>query len=184
METEKRIWHGLAWQSEERFDLSETDDGYVAAGDIAGETEAGQLFVINYTVTLSPDWDIENVVVQDARAGRSLELVHKLGRWYDGRGILLPEFDGIEYVDISLTPFTNSLPIKTLELASPEPEEIEVIYIDAAMLAMSRATQFYAKTGDNSYLFETRDDAPFTAKIDVDESGLVTQYHGLFEVDA
>lgn len=184
METEKRIWHGLAWHSEERFSLSETEDGYVAAGDLAGETEQGQLFVINYTVALSPDWDIENVIVQDVRAGRNLELVHKLGRWYDARGILLPEFDGIEYVDISLTPFTNSLPIKSLDLADAEPQETEVIYIDATSLAMHRATQVYTKTGDNRYQFETRDGAAFTARIDVDEAGLVTQYEGLFEVDA
>lgn len=184
MESQKRIWHGLAWHSEERFSIESYDDGYIAAGDLAGETDQGQLFVLNYSITLSPDWDIVNVLVQDARVGRSIELVHKLGRWYDANGVLLPEYDGVECVDISLTPFTNTLPIKTLDLADAEPEELDVIYIDAPQLATHRSTQIYTKVGDHTYQFETRDDPDFTAKIHVDDDGLVTNYEGLFEVDA
>jgi len=51
---------------------------------------------------------------------------------YDGR--LVPELEGCMDVDISVTPFTNTLPIQKLGLAPTESPEVSVAYVEGTEL--------------------------------------------------
>jgi uncharacterized protein len=175
----RMVWHALEWQSEERFEIT-FDEAFIrATGVLAGETEEGELFALSYDVIMSPEWRVEYVSIQDDRTGRNLKLNHEKNHWFDGAGKHLSQFDGLEYIDLTLTPFTNTLPIMAEEFLGHEPHEIEVLYIDLPAFQMSRVEQTYTKLGIGSYLFE--DKTGFKANIDVDTTGLVLHYQGLFE---
>ena len=91
--------------------------------------------------------------------------------------------DGCEYVDISDTPFTNTLPIRRLGLASGESAVISVAYFDGAELQpwpeLQRYTCLQQDSDGGLYRFESLDGG-FTADLPVDADGLVFDYPGLF----
>ncbi|MFP3675094.1 putative glycolipid-binding domain-containing protein, partial [Bacillus sp. SIMBA_031] len=87
---------------------------------------------------------------------------------------------GFKYIDISLTPFTNTLPIHHLKLQENNPQEIDVIYIDVLNHHIKPAQQRYTRTAANKYLYENIQ-TYFKAEILVDENGLVVTYPDLFE---
>ena len=82
-------------------------------------------------------------------------------------------------IDIAVTPFTNTLPIRRLNLEVGEAAEIDVVYVTVPDLTLSPAPQRYTRLDDRIYRFESLDSG-YTADITVDDHGLVTDYPGLF----
>jgi len=174
----KITWHGQAWQSEEQCEISSSEAGIEVRGSIQGTSEDGQDFEINYTLELSPEWQIQHVVVRDAKdEGNELDLQYENGQWFAVDGWHLGNFDHVEYVDITLTPLTNTLPIRHLEFAEGEPQSISVLYIDLPSFKVRKVDQYYTKIGKNTYRFQQDD---FTADIVVDDEGFVVVYPNLF----
>ena len=94
-------------------------------------------------------------------------------------GIPAREFAGCIDVDISLTPFTNSLPINRLRWLGNEPAEIQVLFVDVLDQSATVARQCYTKLSDSQFKFETVPN-DFEALLTVDASGFVLDYPGLF----
>jgi hypothetical protein len=92
--------------------------------------------------------------------------------------------EGCEYVDISETPFTSTLPIRRLGLAPGERADIRGAYFDGGELLPWPEPQRYTclekdyRCGLYRYL---NLDGGFTADLPVDADGLVADYPGLFE---
>ena len=86
-------------------------------------------------------------------------------------------------MDISETPFTNTLAIRRLGLAPGGSAEITVAYFDGADLQPWPEPQCYTRleTGDGggTYRFVSLDGG-YTANLPVDLDGLVLDYPGLF----
>ncbi len=87
-------------------------------------------------------------------------------------------------VDISATPFTNTLPIRRIQWQVGQSEEFRMVYILVPDLKVSVMRQRYtclAKTDQGAtFRYENVDD-DFKADITVDSDGLVVHYPGLFE---
>ncbi|HSE61759.1 MAG TPA: putative glycolipid-binding domain-containing protein [Candidatus Saccharimonadales bacterium] len=180
--TRKIIWQALAWQGEERFEIIFDESFIRASGNLAGETEEGEVYALAYTIILSPEWRIETATIQNDRTGKNLQLTHQKNHWFDGAGKHLAEFDGLEYIDISLTPFTNTLPIKCEDFTSePGRHKVSTIYIDLPSFDLYATNQFYTKLGPFTFAYEDEETPDFNAAIQVDEDGLVTDYQCLFE---
>jgi uncharacterized protein len=83
-------------------------------------------------------------------------------------------------IDISITPFTNTLPIRRLNLQSGQSQEILAVYIHLPDMAITTDRQRYTciEAGQR-YLYESVDSG-FTREIEVDAHGLVTSYPSLF----
>ncbi|RVU01734.1 hypothetical protein EOD41_07175 [Mucilaginibacter limnophilus] len=101
------------------------------------------------------------------------------GNWTN-KGIQYPLYCECAAVDISVTPFTNTLAVKSLELKAGESKTITVLYIDVVEHQTSVQTQTYTRLNENTYRFETADKS-FTADIIFDDEGLVVNYPQLFE---
>ena len=92
--------------------------------------------------------------------------------------------DGCEYVDVSETPFTNTLPIRRLDLAPGESADVSVAYFDGSELQPWPEPQRYTclEKNDRGGLYRYLNlDSGFTADLPVDADGLVTDYPGLFK---
>ena len=93
----------------------------------------------------------------------------------------MPGLDGAIDVDISATPFTNTLPIRRLQLAPGDSAEIRTAYIHLPDLEIVRDPQRYTCLEPlRRYRYESLD-SDFVREIEVDADGLVVTYPGLFK---
>lgn len=95
-------------------------------------------------------------------------------------GVVNSKFNNFKFIDISLTPFTNTLPINYLNISENNSQKIDVLYIDVLKHQIRPVQQQYTRTAVNKYLYENIE-SDFKAEISVDEMGLVTSYPELFE---
>ena len=168
----------------EHLRLVTSDGGVVANGLVIG-LEAGRPFRIGYEIHCDERWQVREVRVATPNSERPvLELLADgEGHWKRGGGEPVPELDGCIDVDISATPFTNTLPIRRLALEPGESEELTVTYIRVPELLVGPERQRYgcleAKADGGLYRFEALPSG-FTAELPVDVEGLVLDYPGLF----
>jgi len=162
-----------------------TSDGAVVANGLVIGLEAGRPFRIGYEVRCDSLWRVREVRAAAPDLGRPvLELLADgKGHWKRGGGKPVPELDGCIDVDISATPFTNTLPIRRLGLKSGESQELTVAYILVPELLVGAERQSYrcleAQADGGLYRFEALPSG-FTAELPVDAEGLVIDYPGLF----
>jgi hypothetical protein len=162
-----------------------TSDGSVVANGLVIGLEAGRPFRIGYEIRCDERWRVREVRVAAPDSERPvLELLADgEGRWRGGGGELLPELDGCIDVDISATPFTNTLPIRRLGLELGESEDLRVAYIRVPELLVGPERQRYgcleAQADGGLYRFEALPSG-FTAELPVDADGFVLDYPGLF----
>ena len=91
-----------------------------------------------------------------------------------------PDLAGAFDVDLSATPFTNTLPIRRLGLAAGQAETIHVVYVRFPDLEVTINRQRYTCLEPRRrYRYESVD-SDFTREIEVDPDGLVVTYPGLF----
>jgi hypothetical protein len=107
--------------------------------------EAGRPFRIGYEVRCDGRWRVREVRAAAPGSGRPvLELLSDgEGRWKRRDGEPVPELDGCIDVDISATPFTNTLPIRRLGLEPGESEELAVTYVRVPELLAGPKRQRY-----------------------------------------
>jgi hypothetical protein len=168
----------------EHLRLVTSDSGVVATGLVIG-LEAGRPFRIGYEVRCDGLWRVREVRAAAPDSERPvLELLADgEGGWKRRGGEPVPELDGCIDVDISATPFTNTLPIRRLGLEPGQSEELTVTYVRVPELLVGPERQGYRSLEERRsgglYRFEALPSG-FTAELPVDADGLVLDYPGLF----
>jgi hypothetical protein len=152
----------------------------LADGAILG-LSGGAPFRARYTVQCDPQWRVRAVRIDMLDAlNRRLDLyADGAGHWTDDAGAELPGLAGCFDIDISATPFTNTLPIRRLALDLGAAADITVVYIDLPALTAQPAMQRYTRLAEDRYRFEARGNR-FTADLPIDADSLVLDYPGLF----
>ena len=83
-------------------------------------------------------------------------------------------------IDISGTPFTNTLPIRrNRDWVIGEPRRFNMAWVPLDTLEPFQDGQIYTPLGDNRWRYQAADGS-FEAEILVDDDGLVVDYPGLF----
>lgn len=100
---------------------------------------------------------------------------HNENGWRDSDGHTMPLFADCREVDLNLTPFTNTIPIRRLYPAVNTAVDITVMYFDLLAWTIKPVPQRYAYQGLNKYFFESFDTG-FTSTITVDDHGIVIDY--------
>ncbi len=181
-----RSWRWMTQEGRgvEYLALTATGDGCVAQGVVvgpdAGPLYTGALFGCSYTIGCDARWRVRQVDVRVAGGAHLILRADGQGRWRGHDGAPLPLLDGCIDVDLTCTPFTNTLPIRRLDDALCERQEITVAYITLPEASVMPSRQAYTKLGANRYLFESISN-PFRAEIDTDTDGFVLHYPGLFD---
>jgi hypothetical protein len=178
------MWSPWEGPGLEHLRLLTSDGGVVANGMVIG-LEAGLPFRIGYEVHCDERWRVREVRAAAPDSGRPvLELLTDgEGHWKRGGGEPIPELDGCIDIDISATPFTNTLPIRRLGLMPGESTDVDVAYIRVPELLVGPERQRYGcleeQTDGGLYRFEALPSG-FNAELPVDAEGLVIDYPGLF----
>ncbi|GAT73858.1 hypothetical protein MHM582_2353 [Microbacterium sp. HM58-2] len=166
-------WRGEDPRSEEVLVVDERCEGGIAAH--SSVTREGTVY--GYRVRLTPRWIFSELAVHDDR-GRSLALRRsESGAWTAG-GHDRPDLAAAVDIDLSFSPFTNTLPVRRLGLGIGESRDIVTAYVTPALDVLPDP-QRYTRTGERHYLYESRD-SDFRREILVDADGLVVDYPGLF----
>jgi uncharacterized protein len=138
---------------------------------------------VHYRIECDADWRTRTVSIEQRlgleRSALSLS-VDSDSKWSDHRSGPIDTLTGCLDVDLELSPITNTLPIKRLNLAVSQSEEIAAAWIRFPSLEMVYARQSYERLSDRTYRYRSLASG-FTAEIDVDETGLTVRYEGIWE---
>ncbi len=145
-------------------------------------------FRCRYELEAAPDWRFRKLTIS-ATGGepgppRRLELARDPDGGWQVDGQAAAELEGCDEVDIQVTPFTNTLPIRRLGLGKDESAELRVAYVPVPGLALHPMSQRYTcleplSEAGGRYLYESLESG-FRAELPVDADGLVTDYPELF----
>lgn len=177
------MWSQIATPGLEHFRLEVRAEGIVADGVVLG-VEKDLAFRLCYEIRCDSQWRVRRVGVNIVSDGRTLNLTSDgEGRWFDDLGGTVPVLDGCSDVDITATPFTNTLPIRRLALKRGESADIKVAYVTIPELQLMPDEQRYTCVDVDEtcgrYVFE-QTGTGFTAALRVDTDGLVEEYPELF----
>jgi hypothetical protein len=157
--------------------LHERPDSIIA--DSTLERKRGVL-VARYRIFCDVSWLTRKAEIY-LGDGRRLELESDgTGNWSLNKRPA-PHLKGAIDVDITATPFTNTLPIRRLNLKRGQQQDILVAYIRLPDLAVTADPQRYTCIEPRrTYRFESSNGA-FVRDIQVDDNCLIVDYLGLFE---
>ena len=86
-----------------------------------------------------------------------------------------PEVAGCIDIDLNFSPVTNTLPIRRLELKVGEAAPVRAAWVRFPSFALEPLEQSYERLDTNTYRY-TSAGGRFTARVGVDDHGLVTDY--------
>ena len=173
-------WQDWSGKGIEHLVLNEDSDEIVAEAAIIGTVD-DELFGARYRILCDGEWRVSELEVSQIGEDEWIELSHDgAGNWVNASQNPIEELKGATDVDISVTPFTNTIPIRRLKLNRGEAREILVVYVQLPGLKLSTDRQRYTCLEPNKlYRYESLD-SEFTRDIEVDADGLVVTYPGLF----
>jgi hypothetical protein len=180
---DKRIvarWQEWSGQGIEHTVISCAQASNTAEGVVIGGAPT-EPFAVRYQIRCDGSWTLNYASIEIIGEQRRVELVSNgRGKWTDASGNALPDLDGAIDIDISVTPFTNTLPIRRLGLAQGHSAEIRTAYVHLPDLLIVGDPQRYTCLEPlRRYRYESLD-SDFVREIDVDANGLVVTYPGLF----
>jgi hypothetical protein len=165
----------------------EFEGGLHADGTVVGIGEnegTAAPFRIRYRVACDGTGTVRQVEIDPLGVGDGMELGHDGNGNWTKNGKPAPELDGCRDVDISATPFTNTIPIRRLGLKSGESETISVVYLAVPAMTTTAAEQRYTcleplDSDGGVFRYESLESG-FTADLPVDSDGVVLDYPGVF----
>ena len=172
------IWEGTDWKSMECMEWNTRTSGTIVNSQLMGVLD-GEPFHYKYRIETDDQWRTEYFLVHDLlNTHNKLELrSDKNGTWFDNDKEM-PDLKGCYDIDISLTPFTNTLPIRRMALLKGVKNTIQVLYIKLPVFEVSKVMQHYTMLSENCYVYEGvfRN---FIAELPVDDHKMVIDYPGL-----
>lgn len=154
--------------------LWRAENGYSLRGAVVGAMGESSL-AARYGVACSADWSTREVWVEVTSPPVIREIrisVDEAARWtIDGKE--RPDLENLSDVDIQITPATNTLPIRRLQLEVGEEREVTAAWIQFPHLTVSPLRQSYRRLGENRYEYRSRD---FRAELEFSQAGLIEKY--------
>jgi uncharacterized protein len=181
------MWALVEEPGMEHLRLTRDDGQIVADGVIVGVTE-NQPFRVHYKIRCDAEWRVREADIRllDG-AGQNIKLnADGEGHWTDGSGNPVLSLNGCLEVDISATPFTNTLAIRRTRLQPGESADLVAAFIAVPEMAVTPSRQRYTclELRSDGGLYKYEDEGlfqGFTADLSVDADGLVVKYPELFK---
>ena len=161
-------------------------DGVILADSIIVGVSNRMPFRLQYEITCDSNWNVKELsLTLLSNNPKSVKIrADGQGRWSTFTGDPVPSLEGCIDVDISATPFTNTLPIRRLELKPGQSAELLVAYVLIPEIELMTYKQRYTclelNAHDGLYKYENME-SDFKADLPIDSDGLVMDYPGLFK---
>ena len=133
-----------------------------------------------YDIRCADDWAAQTIEIAQTFDGsmRCLRMARAGSSWLID-GAPDPRLASCQEVDIGLTPSTNALAIRRLDLAVAEAGEITTAWMKLPALTVEPSHQRYERLAEHEYRY-TNLDSGFTAIVTVDELALPVSYEGVW----
>ena len=177
------LWEPCGDPGLEHLRLHMGASGLLADGIIIRQRPAQAPFRLRYRIECDEAMRLRRTQIAiDSPVERSIDLrADGRGAWSDAEGATIEAVSGCIDLDIAATPFTNTLPIRRLSLKPGASAEIDVVYVTIPELEVRPLRQRYtclsSGAGGAVYLYENCASG-FTARLPVDDDGLVLDYPG------
>ena len=170
-------WQPVGEVGLEHCRIWENSDGINARSVLIGEFD-GFAYGAQYDIQLASDWTFRSLTLR-LQDGRVLRLLSNgLGDWkINGRRA--PELEGCVDIDISGSPFTNTLPIRRAHFTDGVPQQFAMAWVPLDSLEPFRDGQIYTRLDATHYRYQAADGS-FEQVLEVDAEGFVLDYPTLF----
>lgn len=130
-----------------------------------------------YVIDVDGGWSLRRIALEPLdRPGWTL-LREQDGTWRNEDGGEVPMLRGCSDVELSVTPLTNTLILRRLDLAIDESVDVCVAHVTAPELRLRRREQRYFRTGERAYrLQDTQGESEFF----VDDETVVLDWPGRY----
>lgn len=176
------MWRDRQTDGLDRCLLTEGPDGARIEGTILRAWQ-GMPVEVHYRVISDLQWSTREVEVVLDMPKDHLRLVLEA----DGQGSWTresqawPDLDGCLDVDLGMTPATNTLPLRRLQLEIGQAAEVSAAWVAFPDLTVSRLDQTYERVDEHRYRYRS---GPFAADLLVDHDGLVLDYEDSWQAVA
>lgn len=180
-------WNNLGMEQlhiEDRPGESADQRALTADGVVVGVRD-GRPYRARYRIDTTQNWQVRQLHIELLQPGGPALTLRSNGegQWWQSDDTLLTDLNGCVDVDLSATPFTNTLAIRRLALQPGEARHLSVVYIAVPQLTIQAVPQRYSCLEVNSqggiYRYEglMRN---FSVDLLVDRDGLVIEYPKAF----
>ena len=130
-------WQTWDGDGDETVTLRWENEGWTALGETTRER-------VSYVLRISPTWQVRQFLLfRDADEPDLWLGTDGNGRWGEMNGAHRPDLDGCTDIDLHATPFTNSLPIRRLQLDPGTGADVTVAMVDVETLGVLPVRQRY-----------------------------------------
>jgi uncharacterized protein len=182
------VWKSLLIDGADYCSLWRTTEGWMLKGTVVGglkdknpKAKNEEPMLVQYEIHCDENWLTHRVEVQRSIGSdtKSLSLsVESRGVWRSSNKEL-PAVQDCADVDLSITPATNTLPIRRLNLQVGTGESVISAWVKFPDLTVEPLSQRYTRINTNTYRYQSN--TGFSADLVVDDLGLVISYPGGWE---
>ena len=160
----------------EELELRRIEEGFQLVGRIAGE-EDGEPLLVQYLIECDEAWRsrFAGVTQVIGATRRTLRLIRTdFGDWLvDSEPV--PQLAGCEDIDLSITPSTNFLPIRRLQLPLGRSATVTAAWVKFPELVVAPLEQSYSRAGPRRYRYRSLGSG-FAVELYTDADGFPLDY--------
>lgn len=168
------IWRGVEVDSLERARVSQGADVQVES---VIDSARGRY---SYELRCAADWTFRSLHLEALAGHRALDLERSADGLWTLDGVERADLAEAVDLDLAISPLTNTLPIRRLDLGIDDEADIVAAYVSFPDLEILPDPQRYTRLDEDVYVYESLD-SDFEAELTVDAAGFVLEYPGLFE---
>jgi len=170
------LWKAESFESLERCTLRSSTDGWQLVGTVVCLVDAPT--EVRYEIKVSPTWETGHVHLSCSNGPTTTRLTlarNNQGHW-QCNDVARPELDGCFDIDLGITPSTNTLPIRRLNLAVGEKASVDAAWVQFPSLEIARLPQTYTRIDESTYYYHSA--SGFETYLSVNAAGLTITYDG------
>ncbi|HLH09792.1 MAG TPA: putative glycolipid-binding domain-containing protein, partial [Terriglobales bacterium] len=124
------VWRNLLTGGTEYFELRQKRDYHLLRGKVVSIQEPAQPLFVSYEIVCDKEWRTHEAQILQVNAGEQCELNVKVtGVDWSINGKLRPDLHGLLDIDLSITPSTNTLPLRRLNLQGGQSQPVTAAWI-------------------------------------------------------
>jgi uncharacterized protein len=140
---------------------------------------------VDFDWHLDPAWRTRRLVIRLTDSHERTLLIERAGETtWRVNGHPRPDLTGCDEVDLSPTPFCNTLAIRRLfDGGAGDVGEMTAVYVNFPAMTIQPSRQRYERRGERQFQFiDLGANRGFQALLTVDDERMVERYDGLFEL--
>jgi len=175
------VWRNLATPGSDYCSLWQIGSSWRLLGTAIAVLNDGRPMLADYEIECDQLWHTRRVAATclTGSTTRSIDLVVEASGVWRSSGEELPTLGQCSDIDLVVTPATNTLPIRRLNLEVGQTQQVTAAWLKFPELTLEILFQLYTRLGPQRYRYQSG--TSFSAELLVDDLGLVTVYPGGWE---